>query len=105
MADIVTAFKFRLYPSSKQIRSLTRMVEASRILWNDALTHRKQRWEELRLSTSFTQQCLTLTGERSTNPLLRELHSQCAQDILRRLDKAFRAFFHHKARYPKFKKF
>ena len=47
-----TAFRFRLYPNRKQERKLLRMIEAGRRLWNDALAHRKQRWEERRLSTS-----------------------------------------------------
>lgn len=105
MAGINAAFKFRLYPNTNQTRRLARMIDASRLLWNAALEHRKERWNEHRLTTSYYQQCLVLTAERRANSLLGELYSQCAQDILRRLDKAFRAFFSGKAHYPKFKKF
>jgi len=100
-----TTFRFRLYPSHMQERKLLRMVEAGRQLWNDALAHRKRRWEEKRLSTTYSQQCLILTAERRANPLLREFCSQAGQDILKRLDRAFNAFFEHRARYPRFKKF
>lgn len=100
-----TAFRFRLYPNHKQERKLLRMVEAGRRLWNDALAHRKRRWEEKRLSTSYNQQCLILTAERQADPLLGELHSQAGQEILKRLDRAFKAFYEGRARYPKFKKF
>jgi putative transposase len=100
-----TAFRFRLYPNHKQERKLLRMVEAGRRLWNDALAHRKRRWEEKRLSTSYNQQCLILTAERQADPLLGELHSQAGQEILKRLDRAFKAFYEGGARYPKFKKF
>ena len=99
------AFRFRLYPSHKQERKLLRMLEAGRRLWNDALAHRKRRWEEKQLSTSYSQQCLILTAERQANPLLGELYSQAGQEILRRLDTAFKAFFEHRARYPRFKRF
>jgi putative transposase len=99
------AFRFRLYPSHKQERKLLRMLEAGRRLWNDALAHRKRRWEEKQLSTSYSQQCLILTAERQANPLLGELYSQAGQEILRRLDRAFKAFFEHRARYPGFKRF
>src|SRR5713226_5125079 len=100
-----TAFRFRLYPNRKQERKLLMMVEAGRQLWNDALVHRKRRWEEKRLSTSYSQQCLILTAERQADPLLGELYSQAGQEIIKRLDKAFKAFFEHRAGYPRFKKF
>jgi putative transposase len=100
-----TAFRFRLYPNRKQEQKLLRMIEAGRQLWNEALAHRKRRWEEERLSTSYSQQCWILTAERSTDPLLGELYSQAGQEILHRLDKAVKAFFEHRAKYPKFKKF
>jgi putative transposase len=37
--------------------------------------------------------------------LLRELYSQLGQDVLRRLDRAFKSFFERRTRYPRFKKF
>ncbi len=100
-----SAFHFRLYPNRKQEQRMLTMVKAGRRLWNDALTHRKRRWEEKRLSTSYSQQCWILTGEKRVNPLFQELYSQAGQDILHRLDRAFAAFFEHRARYPRFKKF
>ncbi len=100
-----TAFRLRLYPNHRQERKLLRMIEACRQLWNDALAHRKWRWEEKRLSTSYSQQCWILTAEREADPLLGELYSQTGQEVLHRLDKAFKAFFEHRARYPRFKKF
>src|SRR2546427_13031773 len=64
LGGMKTAFRFRLYPNHKQERRLLRMIETSRRLWNDALAHRKRRWEEERLSTSYSQQCWILTAER-----------------------------------------
>jgi len=83
---------------------MLQMLEATRRLWNEALAHRKQRWEEKRLSTSYSQQCRILTAERQADPGLGELYSQSGQDVLRRLDKAFKAFFERRARHPRFKK-
>ncbi len=105
LGGMKTAFRFRLYPNRKQEQRLLRMIEAGRRLWNDALAHRKRRWEVKRLSTSYSQQCWILTAERRADPLLGELYSQAGQEILKRLDKAFREFFEHRARYPRFKKF
>ncbi len=79
-------------------------IETTRHLWNDALAHRKERWESERKSTSYDMQASILTLEREGNTELCGLHSQVGQDVLRRLDKAFRSFFAHRARHPKFKK-
>ena len=76
LGGMKTAFRFRLYPNHKQERRLLRMIETSRRLWNDALAHRKRRWEEERLSTSYGQQCWILTAERRGDPLLGELYSR-----------------------------
>lgn len=81
------------------------MVETARKLWNAALAQRKRRWDEEGLTTSYRQQSLTLTAEKRVDPVLRQLYSQAAQDVLLRLDRAFKAFFANRANYPRFKKF
>jgi putative transposase len=98
------AFRFRLYPSFSQEERMLRALEASRRLWNEALAHRRARWEKERKSTSYTLQASILTCERKQDAFLGDLHSQVCQDVLRRLDKAFVAFFAHRSCYPKFKK-
>jgi len=79
-------------------------MEVTRHLWNDALAHRKTRWELERRSTSYNMQASILTLEREEDVELGGLHSQVCQDVLRRLDRAFKSFFAHRARYPRFKK-
>jgi putative transposase len=101
---LLKALRFRLYPNNVQEKKMMRMMDASRRLWNDALGHRQRRWQERRQSTSYNLQQWILTEERHRDPLLGELYSQSAQDILHRLDKAFEAYFERRAGYPKFKK-
>jgi len=84
---------------------MLKMLETCRHLWNDALSHRKERWQNERKSTSYDFQQWILTAERHTDTELGSLHSQVAQDVIRRLDRAFKTFFQHKAGYPKFKRF
>jgi putative transposase len=79
------------------------MIETTRRIWNMALAHRKWRWEKFRQSTPYTCQAWILTEERRKDPELRALYSQAGQDVLNRLDKAFKAFFKGIARYPRFK--
>ena len=81
------------------------MIGSARSLWNDALSHRMNRWNKLHVSTSYGQQCAVLTAERKSKLALRELNAQAAQEVLKRLDRAFHVFFENRARYPKFKKF
>jgi putative transposase len=81
-----SAYRFRLYPNRKQEARMLRALEATRKLWNDALAHRKTRWENERRATSYGLQALMLTAERAQDPLLGDLHSQAGQDVLRRLE-------------------
>ena len=99
------ALRFRLYPSRGQEARMLRALEATRRLWNDALAHRKTRWEDERRATSYNLQAWMLTAEREHDALLGELHSQVGQDVLRRLDRAFKAFFERRSKYPRFKMF
>jgi putative transposase len=100
-----SAFRFRLYPNLGQEARMLRALEATRRLWNEALAHRKTRWENKRQATSYNLQAWILTAERAQDALLGELYSQVGQEVLRRLDMAFRSFFEHRARHPQFKKF
>jgi putative transposase len=79
-------------------------IDTCRSLWNDALSQRKSSWEKERKSTSHNLQQRALTKIRHTDPSIGSLHSQVAQDVLHRLDRAFQAFFKHQSRYPRFKK-
>jgi hypothetical protein len=50
-----TAFRFRLYPNSKQEARMLQALEAARKLWKDALAHWKARSENDRQATSYVQ--------------------------------------------------
>jgi len=84
---------------------MLRALESCRLLWNSALAHRRNRWQYERRTTSYYFQQAVLTRERHLNPEIGALHSQVAQDVLRRLDRAFQAYFRHRSRYPRFKRF
>ena len=98
------AFRFRIYPGPEHEERLLATVEACRRLWNDSLAHRKRRWEEEGRQTSYNLQQWILTSVRNSDPELQSVHSQVAQDVLHRVDRAFKSFFEHRASYPRFKK-
>jgi putative transposase len=98
-----TTFKFRLYPDANQEERMAEAVENCRRLWNMALEDRMARWQEERRSTTYWQQCLTLTAEARRNPAMRSMYMQTLQDVLKRVDRAFKRFFSGDGRLPRFK--
>jgi len=99
-----SVLRLRLYPSREQEARMLIALDTCRRLWNDALSHRKTRWEKERKPTSYNLQQWVLTEIRHADPSIGALHSQVAQDVLHRLDRAFKAFFKHQSRYPRSKK-
>lgn len=102
------AFKYRLYPTRQQDAAMSAMRETHRRLYNDALDERKQAWEHVQRSVSYGEQSGQLKAARKTNPFLAATNFSSCQATLRRLDKAFQAFFRRVKTgetpgYPRFK--
>ena len=102
------AFKFRLYPNANQTRELGIMLETHRRLYNACLEQRNTAWETEKRSVGYYDQCAWFTAERKANPFYARLNAQTAQATMRRLDKAFGAFFRRckagkKPGHPRFK--
>lgn len=102
------AFKYRLYPTRQQDAAMSAMLETHRRLYNDALAERKHAWEQAQRSVSYGEQSGQLKVTRTTNPFLARTNFSSCQATLRRLDKAFQAFFRRvkmgeTAGYPRFK--
>jgi putative transposase len=100
-------FKYRLYPTATQAELLTmHLAEACR-LYNAALQERRDAYRTHRLSLNYYTQANQLKEIRDNGDLsLPNYH--CAQNVLKRLDKAFRAFFGRikkgqKPGFPRFK--
>jgi len=105
---MLKAFKYRLYPTRQQEQAMVAMLETHRRLYNAALAERKDAYEQEQRSVSYGQQSGHLKGERITNPYLAKTNFSSCQATLRRLDKAFQAFFRRvkagdKPGYPRFK--
>jgi putative transposase len=87
-------FQYRLYPTKEQQRLLTRQLEECRWLWNTLLAERKRAWEERQETVDYYDQQAELPGMKaSVRPTLHEVHSQVLQDVARRLQKGFDAYF------------
>jgi putative transposase len=83
------------------------VLETCRHLYNVALADRKNAYEVEGISRSYEDQAAMLTAEKK-NGNFKGIFSQVLQDVLRRLDKSFNAFFRRikageKPGYPRFK--
>lgn len=102
------AFKYKLYPTRQQEAAMQTMLDTHRHLYNRALEERKNAWEQERRSVTYYDQAAQLKYERASNPYMAVTNAGSCVATLRRLDKAFQAFFRRikageKAGYPRFK--
>jgi len=102
-----TAYKFRMYPNREQEHRLELTLDTCRHLYNTALSDRKVAYEMVGASRSYEDQAAMLVAEKREGNF-KDVFSQVLQDVLRRLDKAFKAFFRRvkageKPGYPRFK--
>ena len=102
------AFKFRLYPNGNQVRELEAMLETHRHLYNACLAQRKSAYDDDGVSVTYCQQSAWFKNQRFINKWFENLNFSSAQATMRRLDKAFAAFFRRvksgqKPGYPRFK--
>ncbi len=105
---MLKAFQYRLYPSKAQSEALLDMLETCRRLYNRSLAERRDAYEREGKSLNYYDQANTLRAQRKRNPYLARVNYSATQDVLRRLDKAFQAFFRRvkaggKPGYPRFK--
>jgi len=87
------AFKFRLYPTSKQDDALGLVCAAHAELYNAGLQERRDAWRMRKTSVSAASQMLQLKEIRAARPDQAVWSARSQQQTLRRLDKAFGAFF------------
>lgn len=102
------AFKYRLYPSRSQAQALDAMLEAHRRLYNLALRDRRDVYKAEQRSVSYSEQSGRFKETRKVAPTFAAMNFSSAQATLRRLDKAFIAFFRRMKSgdtpgYPRFK--
>jgi len=102
-----SAYKFKMYPNRQQEAQLELTLDTCRHLYNLALADRKNAYELESVSRSYEDQAAMLTAEKKEGNF-KGVFSQVLQDVLRRLDKAFKAFFRRvksgeKPGYPRFK--
>lgn len=97
------SYKYRLFPAKRHIQKLESTLEFSRELYNSALEHRICEWRKARVSITYRDQANSLPEIKASRPEFQEIYSQVLQDVLRRLDKNFKAFFRRGRGLPRLK--
>ncbi|MFN3430605.1 MAG: RNA-guided endonuclease InsQ/TnpB family protein [Candidatus Sericytochromatia bacterium] len=100
-------FRYRLYPTNEQALSLTRQLREACTLYNAALQERRDAWKLAGKAIGYYDQANQLKEIRAEG-LTGLANFSCCQDVLRRLDRAFKAFFRRagngeKPGYPRFR--
>src|SRR6266516_202382 len=102
------AWKFRLYPTEKQIGKLEWTLKRCCELYNASLQERRDAYKMYHVSVNYTMQQNQLPELKEIREEYQDIHSQVLQDVLYRVDKAFKAFFKRVQEgqipgYPRFK--
>ena len=103
------SFKYRIYPTKAQKTNLENQFSMCRHLYNRSLAERIEAWEKEQKSITYNHQQNSLPELKKEKPWYKGVHSQVLQDVLKRLDKGYQAFFRRvksgeKPGHPKFKK-
>lgn len=103
-------FKYRIYPTKKQVTDLNKQLELCREVYNQTLEIRKNSWEQEHKLISLYDTNKLLTQWVQKKPELSQVYSQVLQNCQLRVDLAFKAFFRRvKAGqtpgYPRFRGF
>jgi transposase len=102
------AFRYRLWTNASHECELAVMLESHRRLYNACLEQRKTAYQTEQRSVKYTEQSAWFKAEGTVNPFFARLNFSSAQATMRRLDRAFQAFFRRRAAgekpgYPRFK--
>jgi putative transposase len=87
------AFKYRIYPTGNQTKKLQLTLDLNREIYNAALEERREAWRMSQVNVTYAMQSAQLPDIKEDRPEFKEVYSQILQDTLKRVDKAFKAFF------------
>ena len=89
---MLRTFQFRLRPNATQVAALTRILSDNVETYNAALQERRDAWKLARKSISYRDQQNELT-ELRRDPECLWMACDFMREPIRRVDRAFKAFF------------
>lgn len=93
MDQVKRKVTYRIYPSTKQANKMVEIMRLHQRLYNAALEQRIDAYRRCGKSLNYYDQAKELTQLRAEFPEYSALNAQSEQVTLRRLEKAFQAFF------------
>ncbi len=105
---MLRAYKYRLYPTKKQVQALQGTLDLCRELYNAAVQERRDAWRMCGKSITYYEQVSQLPEIKQIREEFQGIYGQVLQHVLRRVDRSFQAFFRRcktgkKAGFPRFK--
>jgi putative transposase len=110
VAVVLRVYKFRLYPTHAQEAALGTLLGRLRFFYNAALQERRDGYRQgVKVTRATQEKAITVVKHDPDCPDYAGIHTHLLQDVLKRLDLAFDAFFRRiKAGgtpgYPRFKR-
>ena len=87
------AQKYRVYPTKAQAAKMAWTLEICRQVYNSLVNDRKCQYEVSGKAPTWMEQKRAITSWKPNHPELSDVHSQVLQDVSKRVDLAFQAFF------------
>ena len=108
VTEMRRTFCMPCYPTKVQATEMLGWLESDRLLYNAALQERRDSYRLLGKSTTYIDQSKSLTTIRADDPDWAAIPAVVERSALRRLDKAYQAFFRRvkagkKPGFPRFK--
>jgi len=103
------SYRYRLRPNRAQTEGLDFLLWQSRLIYNEALAQRIETYQETGKRATYGEQWAHYRDLRHANPeTIGQLNATSLQQLLRRLDRTFQAFFRRvrageKPGFPRFK--
>jgi len=105
---LLKVLRYRIYPTKSQRTKMDDTLELCRWTYNEVIAIRMNAYEQERKSLSYYDTKKLLPGWKEEKPELKEVHSQVLQEVVKRVDLAYQAFFRRvkageNPGYPRFK--
>src|SRR5262245_44615629 len=97
------SYRYRIEPNRMQAGALSGMLADFCQLYNAALEQRIEAYRRRSISLQYGNQALELKAVRCAAPALARWSFSSEQQVLRRLDKTFKAFFVRGRGFPRFR--
>lgn len=100
---MIRSFKFRIRPSRAQAEALDAMLGDACALYNACLEQRIDAYRRRGVSLRYGNQAAELKAVREADPAFAQWSFTTLQQVLRRVDKTFSAFFKRGRGFPRFR--